>query len=104
VEIVRCVSCDGYGWQDDEEDGETDCAWCGGVGYVYRDEVGVDRRIPASDFATVADTLEALETQRLREMGYSGGAKKPWEQAVRKQRGDHLTRLAGEVDNEAEDD
>jgi hypothetical protein len=90
MEVVRCVSCDGYGWLDDEA-GESDCDWCAGVGYVYRDETGVDRRIPSSDFAAVAHTLEALETQRLREMGYTGGAKKPWEQSIRKERGDNLS-------------
>ena len=36
MEIVRCISCDGYGWF--EEDGiSEDCDWCGGIGYVYRD-------------------------------------------------------------------
>jgi hypothetical protein len=95
MQIVRCVSCDGYGWLDDDE-GEVDCDWCGGVGYIYRDNQGIDRHIPASDYAAVAETLEAMETQRLREMGYSGSAKKPWQQAIRKERGDHLSRLSDE--------
>ena len=93
MEIVRCVSCDGYGWLDDEELGEVDCDWCAGVGYVYRDAQGVDHRIPTSDYAALIETLEAMETQRLREMGYTGSAKKPWQQAIRTERGDSLTHL-----------
>jgi hypothetical protein len=93
MQIVRCVSCDGYGWLDDE-DGEVDCSWCGGVGYVYRDEQGVDHPIPAEDFEEVTATLEALETERLRELGYSGSAKKPWQQAIRRERGDGLLKYA----------
>jgi hypothetical protein len=86
-EIMRCVSCDGYGWF--EEDGVTeDCDWCGGIGYVYRDAAGVDHRIPESDYARVSDTLERLEAERLRELGYSGTAKHPNEQAIRKQNRD----------------
>lgn len=85
MDIIRCTSCDGYGWFDDE-DGAPECAWCGGVGYVYRDVNGVDRRIPAGDFEQVADRLEALERDRLRDLGYTGEAKRPWEQAVRKKR------------------
>lgn len=85
AEIVRCVSCEGFGWFEDEFSGEAvDCDWCGGVGYAYRDANGVDRRIPPEDYGKVADTLEKLELQRMREMGYKGDAKKPWEQAVRK--------------------
>jgi hypothetical protein len=84
MDIVRCVSCEGYGWVQDEFSGETeDCDWCAGCGYVYRDEAGVDHPIPAEDYGTVADTLERLEVERLREMGYKGEAKKPWEQAIR---------------------
>jgi hypothetical protein len=84
MKIVRCVSCEGYGWFTDEFTGETaDCDWCGGVGYVYQEE-GVDRRIPESDFGRVADTLEKLDVERMREMGYKGEPKKPWEQAVRR--------------------
>lgn len=94
MEIMRCVSCDGYGWLDDEEKGEVDCDWCAGVGYVYRDEQGVDHRIPVTDYVAIAETLEAMETQRLREMGYTGSAKKPWQQAIRQERGDSLTRLS----------
>jgi hypothetical protein len=83
-EIVRCASCDGYGWF--EEDGITaDCDWCGGIGYMYRDAESVDHRIPASDYAKVADTLERLEAERMREMGYSGTAKHPNEQDIRRQ-------------------
>jgi hypothetical protein len=84
VEIVRCAACDGYGWLDDEETGEGECRWCGGIGYVYRDERGVDRRIPEADYEQQAERLEAMELQRLREMGYSGTPKKPWEQAIRR--------------------
>lgn len=83
MDIIRCASCDGYGWFDDE-DSAADCDWCGGVGYVYRDPNGVDHRIPAGEFAQVADRLEALERERLRDLGYTGEAKRPWEQAVRK--------------------
>ena len=53
MEIVQCASCDGYGWITDEFEGATDdCDWCGGTGYVYRDENGVDHRIP---FCGMAD-------------------------------------------------
>ena len=83
MQIVRCVSCEGYGWF--EEDGQVvDCDWCGGAGYVYRDGSGVDHKIPEADYGKVADVLETLEAERLREMGYTGEAKKPWEQEVRK--------------------
>ena len=82
---MRCVSCEGFGWFEDEEDGQVmDCDWCGGAGYVYRDASGVDHPIPEADYGAVADVLEKLEAERLREMGYTGEAKKPWEQAVRK--------------------
>jgi hypothetical protein len=84
MEIVRCVSCNGYGWIEDEFSGETgDCDWCGGTGYVYRDDAGVDSMIPPADYGKVADTLEKLEIERMREIGYSGEAKKPWEQEIR---------------------
>lgn len=84
MEIVRCISCEGYGWFEDELSFEAvDCDWCGGVGYVYRDEAGIDHRIPPADYGRVADQLEELERQRLREIGYTGEAKKPWEQDVR---------------------
>ncbi len=82
--IARCPSCDGYGWTKDEITGATgDCDWCGGAGYVYRDAKGVDRAIPEVDYPLVAAELERLEQERMREMGYSGGAKKPWEQSIR---------------------
>ena len=93
MQIVRCVSCEGYGWLDDEDDAR-DCSWCAGVGYVYRDEQGVDHRIPPEDFEKVSAELELLETERLREMGYSGNAKKPWQQAIRLERGDGLLKYA----------
>lgn len=84
MKITRCPSCGGYAWLEDDDGNAVDCDWCGGVGYVYRDENGIDHRIPEADYGQVADVLEKLETERLREMGYSGTAKKPWEQAVRK--------------------
>ena len=85
MKITRCVSCEGYGWFEDDFSGEAeDCDWCRGVGYVYRDEAGRDAPIPKADFDKVAGELEALETERLREMGYSGEARKPWQQAIRK--------------------
>ena len=85
VKIVRCASCEGYGWFEDEFSGQVeDCDWCGGVGYVYRDQAGNDMPIPPADFAAVAEQLEQLEVERLREMGYQGHAKKPWQQVIRK--------------------
>lgn len=87
MNIVRCPSCDGYGWFEDDFTGEVeDCTWCGGVGYVYRNEKGVDRKIPAVDLRDleISTQLEALETERLHEMGYSGEAKKPWQQDIRR--------------------
>ena len=82
--IIRCASCDGFGWfEDDDFSGAGDCDWCGGVGYVYRHD-GRDAIIPKRDYAAVADELEALELERLRDMGYQGAAKKPWQQQVRK--------------------
>lgn len=86
--IVRCVSCDGYGWFDELDGSATDCDWCGGVGYVYRNEHNVDRRIPESDYGKVADRLEKLEIQRMRGLGYSGEAKKPWQQVIRQRKSD----------------
>ena len=83
--IVRCASCDGFGWNENDSIGEAeDCDWCAGVGYVYRDAAGRDAPIPKADFNAVADELECLELARLREMGYQGSAKKPWQQAIRK--------------------
>jgi len=83
--ILRCVACDGFGWfEADFGGGAEDCDWCAGVGYVYRDVQGRDRAIPKSDYGAVAAELEALELARLREMGYRGRAKKPWQQAIRK--------------------
>lgn len=83
MDIVRCESCEGYGWFEDEEGQAQDCDWCGGVGYVYRDTDGLDHHIPPTDYQSVSDRLEQLETERLREMGYTGEAKKPWEQKIR---------------------
>ncbi len=83
--LIRCISCDGYGWHVDDFSGDVEtCDWCGGVGYVYRYADGSDHRIPPADWARVADTLEQLEAERLRELGYTGSAKKPWEQEIRK--------------------
>jgi DnaJ-class molecular chaperone len=98
--LVRCPSCDGYGWLDDEE-GSEECGWCAGAGYVYRDASGVDRAIPPADYGRVAAQLEALEQERLREMGYSGEAKKPWEQAVRVEKNDGLLRRGGPDEEQA---
>jgi hypothetical protein len=86
MEIVRCASCDGYGWFEGEDGEAEECDWCGGIGYTYRDESGVDRRIPPADYEAVAPELERLETERLREMGYTGAAVRPWEQKIRQQK------------------
>jgi len=86
-DIVRCLSCDGFGWIEDDFSGEVaDCDWCAGVGYVYRDAQGIDQRIPTDDLQKpdVSEKLEALETGRMREIGFSGEAKKPWQQEIRK--------------------
>jgi hypothetical protein len=89
--IALCPSCDGYGWLEDDEAGAAEeCGWCAGAGYVYRDERGVDRAIPTADYAAVAPELERLETERLRDMGYTGSAIKPWEQQVR---GENMARM-----------
>jgi hypothetical protein len=82
IEIVRCISCDGFGWSEDDDGQAEDCGWCGGIGYVYR-EGGRDRRIPPAELAALSERLEQLETDRMREIGYTGQAKKPWEQAIR---------------------
>lgn len=81
--IIRCLSCSGYAWIEDDDGQVVDCDWCGGVGYVYRDDDDIDHRIPEADYPHVADILEKLEVERMREIGYTGEAKKPWEQAVR---------------------
>ena len=82
--LSRCPSCDGIGWFEDELSGNVaDCDWCGGVGYVYRDDKGVDVRIPEAEWGQLADQLETLERERMKEMGYTGNAKKPWEQDIR---------------------
>lgn len=88
--LVRCPSCDGYGWLDDEDGGDETCGWCNGAGYVIRDARGVDTIIPTAEYEALAGQLEALERQRLAELGYSGGPKKPWEQAIRRDRNDGL--------------
>lgn len=87
MRIVRCISCDGFGWLEDEFTAEIeDCDWCGGVGYVYRMDDGTDKKIPLEDLRdeAVSRELERLETQRMHEMGYQGSAKKPWEQGIRR--------------------
>jgi hypothetical protein len=85
MDIVRCISCDGFGWFED--DGQAaDCEWCGGIGYTYRDAAGHDRRIPRADYEAVSERLEQLEAERMREIGYTGEARKPWEQAIRQRR------------------
>lgn len=97
--IVRCVSCDGFGWFEDDFSGETeDCDWCAGVGYVYREATGRDKPIAKADYAGVAEELERLELERLREMGYGGRAKQPWRQAIRKD-----TRLGRDPYEDSED-
>lgn len=88
MRIIRCPSCDGFAWIEDDDGQAVDCDWCGGAGYVYRDESSVDHVIPESDYGKVADVLEKLEIERLRELGYTGSAKKPWEQAIRKSKSD----------------
>ena len=76
---ARCPSCDGYGWfaAETAQDTTEDCGWCGGLGYVLRDERGVDRPIPPAEYGQLAETLERMDEQRLREMGYRGEAKAP---------------------------
>ncbi|MDZ4769661.1 MAG: hypothetical protein SGJ24_11070 [Chloroflexota bacterium] len=105
--VVLCAACDGYGWIVDEGDpfdemgegddtdadsGAVECRWCTGIGYVYQDARGVARRIPPDDLALLSDTLEALELARLREIGYTGTAKQPRDQAIRIARGDTIAR------------
>ena len=82
--IIRCASCDGFGWYEDDFSGEAeDCDWCAGAGYVYH-HAGRDSPIPQADYAAVAEELEQLELERLRELGYQGAARKPWQQQIRK--------------------
>jgi hypothetical protein len=98
--ILRCVSCGGFGWFEvDFSGGTEDCDWCAGAGYVYRDEAGRDLPIPQADYAAVAEELEQLELERLREMGYQGGARKPWQQSIRKDT--HLGRNPYDDDDNA---
>lgn len=85
MDIKRCPSCNGYAWVEDDDGSAVDCDWCNGVGYIYRDAQGIDQRIPEQDYGKVADVLEKLEIERMREIGYSGEAKKPWQQAIRQQ-------------------
>lgn len=83
--VARCASCEGYGWFEDGFDGEVeDCDWCRGLGYVYRDASGGDSPIPAADYGKLAEELERLEAERMRDLGYLGEARKPWQQAIRK--------------------
>lgn len=97
MEIVRCAACDGYGWTEDDEDGAAvECIWCAGVGYVMRGDDGIDRPIPAADLGRYTAQLEALERERLREMGYTGDAKHPNEQAIRKEPNAEIGRDAEE--------
>lgn len=87
MNIVRCPSCDGFGWSEDDFSGEVeDCTWCAGIGYVYRDESQVDQKIPLADLKQddISARLETLETERMREIGYTGESKKPWQQDIRK--------------------
>jgi hypothetical protein len=85
LKIVRCLSCDGYGWFEDEFSGAVnDCDWCRGVGYVYRDPHGIDHKIPEAHYGAVADQLEQLEQNRMHDLGYQGTAKHPDEQPIRR--------------------
>ena len=81
--IVRCPSCDGYGWFESEPGIGEDCDWCAGAGYVYRDESKRDSPIPPRDYAQVAAELERLEQARLQALGYQGEARQPWRQSIR---------------------
>ncbi len=81
INLAPCPSCEGYGWFEDELSGSvSDCEWCSGCGYVYRDASGVDRPIPPQDYAKVAAELERLEAERLKKLGYTGQAKRPGEE------------------------
>jgi hypothetical protein len=82
--VAPCPSCEGYGWLEGATPSESEtCEWCAGVGYVYRSASGIDSAIPRADFAAVAAAIEALEAERMRALGYTGAAKRPWEQDVR---------------------
>lgn len=82
--IVRCPSCDGFAWVEDEFTGESEeCDWCRGIGYIYRKN-DTDSHIPKADLASISEELEQLEEERMHELGYQGQAKKPWQQAIRK--------------------
>lgn len=85
-EVVRCISCAGYGWIEDDLFGApaSECDWCQGIGYVYRLSDGTDMPIASADYGKLADRLEQLEMERLRELGYQGQAKRPWEQDIRR--------------------
>jgi hypothetical protein len=84
MDIVRCISCDGYGWFEDDETFEAiDCTWCAGIGYVYRDADGVDHQIPQADYGKVSAKLERLEQDRMRDLGYTGTARHPDDQPIR---------------------
>jgi hypothetical protein len=99
MQIVRCPSCDGFGWlEGDDEGDQIACRWCVGAGYAYQDERGVLHVIPQADYAQVADTLEVLERERLREYGYTGEAKKPWEQDIRGENKARMKRGDSEAD------
>ncbi len=58
-------------------DTSKDCDWCGGLGYVYRDGRGLERPIPPNEYDRLAHQLEALDEERLRELGYRGKAQAP---------------------------
>ncbi len=85
MEIVRCVSCDGYGWL--EENGMVEeCDWCGSIGYVFRDAQRIDHQITEPNDPVIAEKLESLERQRMRELGYTGEARHPAEQQIRRRK------------------
>jgi hypothetical protein len=86
MQIVRCISCDGYGWfREEYEDEAEECDWCGGIGYVFRDASGIDQRILPEQLVdpSISALLEQMETERMQQMGYRGEARKPWEQRIR---------------------
>ncbi|MEO0561234.1 MAG: hypothetical protein AAF125_03925 [Chloroflexota bacterium] len=84
AEIILCPSCDGHGWTTDAFTADKEaCGWCNTGGYVYAEAGGVQRAIPDADYPALAPQLEVLEAARMREMGYTGEAKPPWEQKIR---------------------